>query len=150
MESKPYTQKHRIRFSECDPAGIVFYPQYFVMFNDLLEKWIDDIAPTIGFHGVIADRKVGLPTVHLDADFRAISKMGDDVILSLSIERLGGRSIQLHLQCTDLEGQLRMEINQVIVTTSLVTHKAIDIPEFLRTPMQAYVQKEAAVMDSAK
>ncbi|OPE27640.1 4-hydroxybenzoyl-CoA thioesterase, partial [Pseudomonas aeruginosa] len=32
MVSKLYEQEHRIRFSECDPAGIVFYPQYFVMF----------------------------------------------------------------------------------------------------------------------
>lgn len=25
-----------VRFSYCDPAGIVFYPQYFIMFNGLL------------------------------------------------------------------------------------------------------------------
>ncbi len=26
----------RIRFSHCDPAGIVFFPQYLVMTNDVL------------------------------------------------------------------------------------------------------------------
>lgn len=26
-----------VRFSHCDPAGIVFYPHYFVMFNGLVE-----------------------------------------------------------------------------------------------------------------
>lgn len=25
--------RRMIRFSDCDPAGIVFYPQYFVMMN---------------------------------------------------------------------------------------------------------------------
>ena len=32
----------RIRFSHCDPAGIVFFPQYMVMFNGLLEDWFTD------------------------------------------------------------------------------------------------------------
>ena len=26
-----------IRFSHCDPAGIVFFPQYLVMFNNHVE-----------------------------------------------------------------------------------------------------------------
>lgn len=138
MGSKLYTSEHRIRFSECDPAGIVFYPQYFVLFNDLLEQWIDTLIPE-GFNGLIAQRKVGMPTVNLQADFRSISQMGDDVILSIGVKKLGSRSLQLRLQCVGKDGVLRMEVQQVIVTTSLETHQAIEIPEFLRTPMQAFV-----------
>ena len=32
----------RIRFAHCDPAGIVFFPQYLVMVNNLVEDWVDD------------------------------------------------------------------------------------------------------------
>jgi len=138
MGTKLFTKEHRIRFSECDPAGIVFYPQYFVLFNDLLEEWIDTLIPE-GFHGLILEKKVGMPTVHLNADFRSISQMGDDVVLSIGIIRLGGRSIRLRLQCVGKDGVLRMQVEQVIVTTSLLTHKAISVPEFLRIPMQEYV-----------
>jgi hypothetical protein len=28
-----------VRFSHCDPAGIIFYPHYFVMFNGLV-GWV--------------------------------------------------------------------------------------------------------------
>lgn len=138
MGSKLYTSEHRIRFSECDPAGIVFYPQYFVLFNDLLEQWIDTLIPE-GFNGLIAQRKVGMPTVNLQADFRSISQMGDDVILSIGVKKIGSRSLQLRLQCVGKDGILRMEVQQVIVTTSLETHQAIEVPEFLRTAMQDYV-----------
>ena len=31
-----------IRFSHCDPAGIVFFPQYLVMFNNHVEDWVTD------------------------------------------------------------------------------------------------------------
>lgn len=144
MGSKLYTSEHRIRFSECDPAGIVFYPQYFIMFNDLLEQWIDSMVPG-GFSSVIAQKKVGMPTVNLQADFRSISKMGDDVVLSIGVKKIGSRSLQLRLQCVGKDGVLRMEVQQVIVTTSLVTHQAIEIPEFLREPMQAYLLEDEAI-----
>ena len=38
VESLDDVRERRIRFSDCDPAGIVFYPQYFVMFNGLVEE----------------------------------------------------------------------------------------------------------------
>lgn len=138
MGSKLYTKEHRIRFSECDPAGIVFYPQYFVMFNNLMEQWIDTMLPD-GFNGLITHRKVGMPTVHLEADFRSISQMGDDVVLNLGVKKIGSRSLELQLQCVGKDGVLRMEVKQIIVTTSLITHHAIAVPEFLRTPMQDYL-----------
>ena len=89
----------RIRFSDCDPAGIVFYPQYFVMFNGLLEDWVDGPLG-IGFAELVSRRRIGLPTVRLEADFRAVSRFGDDVLLSLAVERLGGKSLTLDLRCT--------------------------------------------------
>ena len=84
MSATTFTQPHRIRFAECDPAGIVFYPQYFVMFNNLLEAWVDSLLP-YGFAGFIGERRFGMPTVHLEADFKAVSRMGDDVILQLEV-----------------------------------------------------------------
>lgn len=134
--SKPHFQvPHRIRFSECDPAGIVFYPQYFVLFNDLLEAWIDSLLPE-GFAGYIGGRRCGLPTVHLEADFKAISRMGDDVILSLELAHLGNKSMVLAVACTGIDGRLRMSARQTVVTTSLETHAAIPIPEQLRFALQ--------------
>jgi 4-hydroxybenzoyl-CoA thioesterase len=39
MTPASFARERIIRFSDCDPAGIVFYPQYFVMFNGLVEDW---------------------------------------------------------------------------------------------------------------
>ena len=132
MNPRHFSRPHRIRFSECEPAGIVFYPQYFVMFNDLLEAWVDQLLPEVGFAGYIGTLRQGLPTVRLEADFRAISRMGDAVTLSLDLERLGDKSLTLTLACTGAEGDLRMQVRQVLVTTSLVTHQAIPVPDLLR------------------
>jgi hypothetical protein len=34
-----FTRTVPIRFSHCDPAGIVYFPHYFDMFNGLIEDW---------------------------------------------------------------------------------------------------------------
>lgn len=125
-----FRRERLIRFSDCDPAGIVFYPQYFVMFNGLVEDWVN--AMGIGYQRLITEQRIGLPTVRIEADFRAVSRFGDIVTLALVVERLGTRSLTLALQCVGADGELRMQMRQVLVTTSLETHRALDIPAALR------------------
>ncbi|MDM0077697.1 thioesterase family protein [Variovorax sp. J2P1-59] len=126
-----FRRERLIRFSDCDPAGIVFYPQYFVMFNGLVEDWVNEELG-IGYHKLIAEQRIGLPTVRLEADFRAVSRLGDRVVLGLTVERLGTRSLTLGLHCFDHQGETRMRMHQVLVTTSLDSHRAVEIPAALR------------------
>jgi len=130
-----FRRERLIRFSDCDPAGIVFYPQYFVMFNGLVEDWVSD-GLGIGYRKLIVEQHIGLPTVRLEADFRSVSRMGDNVILGLTVEQIGTRSITLGLHCFDAEGETRMRMKQVLVTTSLETHRAIEIPAHLRAAIE--------------
>jgi 4-hydroxybenzoyl-CoA thioesterase len=127
-----FLRPRMIRFSDCDPAGIVFYPQYFVMLNGLVEDWVSE-GLGIDYHALIGERRIGLPTVRLEADFRAVSRMGDKVTLGLAVERLGSRSVTLVLRCFEpASGELRMQVRQVLVTTSLESHRAVEIPQDMR------------------
>jgi len=136
MSAVVFERERLVRFSDCDPAGIVFYPQYFVMFNGLVEDWFND-GLQIGYERLVAQRRVGLPTVRLEADFRSVSRFGDRVRLTLAVERLGGRSLTLQLQCLGADGGLRMQMRQVLVTTSLDSHQTIDVPSALHEALQA-------------
>lgn len=130
--STEFRRPRLIRFSDCDPAGIVFYPQYFVMLNGLLEDWVDE-GLGIGFRKLVIERRIGMPTVKLDVAFRAVSRMGDQVVLGLSVERLGSSSLGLDVRCfAAADGELRMQMKQLIVTTSLETHRAVPVPEDMR------------------
>jgi 4-hydroxybenzoyl-CoA thioesterase len=136
LSANAFRRERLIRFSDCDPAGIVFYPQYFIMFNGLVEDWVNE-GLGLGYQTLILDRRVGLPTVSLQADFVAPSRMGDVVTLSLSVARLGGSSLTLALSCDAADGQ-RMKFRQVLVTTSLETHRAIEIPADLREAISRF------------
>ncbi len=125
-----FERPRHIRFAHCDPAGIVFYPQYLVMFNGLVEDWITD-GLGIAYPELIGRRRIGLPTVSLHCEFKAVSRMGDDVVLGLQVERIGNRSLTLALDCC-AGAEVRVRVRNVLVTTDLATHGAIALPDDLR------------------
>lgn len=133
-----FCREQTLRFSHCDPAGIVFYPQYFVLFNGLVEDWFDE-GLEIGYADFIATRRLGLPTAHLECDFLRPSRMGEVLTLALSVERIGERSFTLALEARGPEGA-RLRARQVIVTTSLETHRAIALPADLRERLAQFTR----------
>jgi 4-hydroxybenzoyl-CoA thioesterase len=132
----PFERPLRIRFAHCDPAGIVFFPQYLVMINNLVEDWVTE-ALGVPYAELLGRRRTGMPTVSLQCEFTAVSRMGDDVMLGLTVERLGTRSITLQLGCRQGDEQ-RMVVRQVLVFTSLDTHRAVDIPADLRAAISRF------------
>ena len=125
-----------IRFSHCDPAGIVFYPRYFVLFNDLVEDWVTS-ALGVPYAELLGRRRTGLPTVSLNSQFNAVSRMGEEVQMGLTLEHIGRSSIRLSLGCRHGSEQ-RAQVQQVLVLTDLDTHRPIEIPEDLRRAMVAF------------
>jgi 4-hydroxybenzoyl-CoA thioesterase len=132
----PFERPLRIRFAHCDPAGIVFFPQYLVMVNNLVEDWVTD-ALGLPYAELLGRRRIGMPTVSLQCEFTAVSRMGDDVMLGLTVQRVGTKSITLQLGCRSGEEQ-RFDMRQVLVFTSLDTHGAIDIPTDLRKAIERF------------
>lgn len=127
-----------IRFSHCDPAGLVFYPRYFTMFNDLVEDWVTS-ALGIPYAELLGRRRTGLPSVSLQIRFTAISRMGDEVTMGLTLDHVGRSSLRLSLGCRQ-GTQQRVVAEQVLVATSLDTHRPIPIPDDLRRAMVAFQQ----------
>ena len=130
----PHFQRHlRIRFSHCDPAGIVFYPQYLVLFNDLVEDWVTE-ALGLPYAQLLLERRVGLPTVNLQCDFKAICRMGDEVSLGLRVAHVGRSSLRLLLDCRRGE-QVCVTASKTLVTTHLDTHRSVALPDDLRAAL---------------
>lgn len=138
MASRRFVLQVPIRFAHCDPAGIIFFPQYLVLFNGLVEDWFNQ-ALGLSYADMLQIDKVGLPIVHLECDFRAITRMGEQVNLGLSVTQLGNRSLTLAVDCTGPDGQLRVAAQKVLVFTSLLTHQAISAPASIRSAMERWL-----------
>ena len=67
--SRRFCSQVLIRFAHCDPAGIIFFPQYLVLFNGLVEDWLNQ-ALRHPYARMLGAERTGLPIVRLECDFR--------------------------------------------------------------------------------
>jgi 4-hydroxybenzoyl-CoA thioesterase len=123
----------RVRFAHCDPAGMVYFPQYLTMTNGLVEDWFNEQL-LIDYANMIAVRRVGLPIVKLECEFSRPSRMGETITLALSLHEVGRRSIRIGI--VGYHGnEIRFRAAQVLVTTSLEAGTSIDIPDDIRAAL---------------
>jgi 4-hydroxybenzoyl-CoA thioesterase len=138
MASEVFEVEDTVRFAHCDPAGIVFFPKYLVLLNTLHERWFTE-GLDVPYHEYIGRRRLGLPTVRLECDFTAISRHGDLLRQRLAVARLGRTSLELGVEF-DCAGELRARFRQVLVCTSLDTHKPTALPDDVRTAARRYLR----------
>ena len=131
-----YQRDIRVEFNHCDPAGIVFYPRYYEMINSVCENFFRD-AVGRSFGEMIAQVQ-GVPTVRLETDFKAPSRLGELLDFQLTIRRLGRTSVTFSIDAFG-DGVLRLSalITLVFVSGSL---KACTWPEDMRARMAEYVE----------
>jgi 4-hydroxybenzoyl-CoA thioesterase len=124
-----------VRFSDCDPAGIV----YTARFVDMLNGVVEDFFPgALGLdYGAIIRGGVGLGYAKVDCDFLRPGQMGDRLTASVEVARVGRASAGFVLHLHRGEAQL-LRASLVMVTTSLSAHKAIPLPADLRAALTAY------------
>jgi 4-hydroxybenzoyl-CoA thioesterase len=126
-----YRSEILIRFAHCDPAGIVFFPRYLVMFNDLVEDWCRDELG-FGFAEIHAGRGWGLPTVHLDVDFLTPSRIGDRLTAHLTVRAIGTSSLTLAIVLRGPDDRDRVRAELVVVLVDPGSMRATPIPDDVR------------------
>ncbi len=127
-----------IRFSHCDPAGIVYFPVYFDMFNGLVEDWFNQRLG-IDYTSWILGQRQGMPIVHAECDFSRPSRMGEVLTLGVLVEAVGRSSLTMRfIGEHDPTGEVRLAGRLVTVATSLETHQSMPLPDDLRSALERY------------
>jgi 4-hydroxybenzoyl-CoA thioesterase len=81
----------RIEWGQCDPAGIVFYPQYLMMF-DSSTGWLFERT---GLTPSVMRRKfqiVGMPVVEVGARFVKPCRFDDEIVIESEVSEWGRSS----------------------------------------------------------
>jgi 4-hydroxybenzoyl-CoA thioesterase len=97
----------RIEWGQCDPAGIVFYPQYFIIF-DSSSGWLFERT---GLSPLAMRRKygiVGIPVVDVGASFRTPCRFDDEVIVESQVGEWGRSSFTVRHRILN-KGDLAVE-----------------------------------------
>jgi 4-hydroxybenzoyl-CoA thioesterase len=88
--NQTFSKQEQIKFRHCDFAGIVFYPRFLEMLNDLVEDWFAEALqrPFSKIH-----ETHGIPTVDLQVKFKKPARIGDVLNKKLWVESLGESSM---------------------------------------------------------
>jgi 4-hydroxybenzoyl-CoA thioesterase len=89
------TRTLRIEWGDCDPAGIVFYPRYFAMFDTSTAYLIERAAGMSKFDYLKHYKFVGHPIVETRAIFRVPTRFGDEVSIETAVVACGRSSIKI-------------------------------------------------------
>ena len=130
-----FTVQLPIRFSQCDAAGIVYFPNYFDLVHACLEDWYASVLG-FGFKELVGSGH-GAPIVHAECDFTAPSRMGDRVQLTLLVERLGRASVTYRV-IGHADHYERFNAKLVTAFLALASGKAVPIPREIRAKIEAY------------
>ena len=85
----------RIEWGDCDPAGIVFYPRYFAMFDHSTTLLIER-ALGLRKHALYGTYEFdGYPVVENRARFLAPTRFGDDVVIETRLTAVRRSSFDL-------------------------------------------------------
>lgn len=133
--TKVFTYRKKIRFAHTDPAGIVFYPRYFEMVNETIEEWFSVVG--FPFADMHLKQKLGVPLVHMEADFFRPGRIGDEIEFSLQVLKIGTASFELEITASR-EGESCLKIKGILACMDLEKEKSTLLPESLRAVLEEW------------
>ena len=140
--SQVFVHEQLIRFSHCDPAGIVYFPRFFDLAHATMEDWLANGVGQ-GLPVLIGERRIGTPTVSIQCDFAKTLRIGDTLRFELRVARLGNASVQLAYSGKKGQGNdEHLAIRQTIVFMDLNAQRAIPIPADLRPRIEQFLVTE--------
>jgi len=134
-----YTSIQKIRFDDVDGAGIVYYPRFLHLCHAAFEDFFDATAP-FGYPELISQKRLGFPTVHLEADFKAPLSYGDTAVVTLSTTRIGTTSMTLHydiMRKRDAALAFTAEITTVLM--DLDSKRPVPVTAEIRAVLERYL-----------
>ena len=135
-----FSKQEKIRFKHVDYAGIVFYPRFLEMLNDLVEDWFGEALdrPFSKIH-----ETNGIPTVDLKVQFKKAARLGETLTKKLWVKNLGGASVLCGFTFEDEQGKTCLEGEVTLVNVAFNTErndiKAEPFSEEIKEKISKYI-----------
>jgi 4-hydroxybenzoyl-CoA thioesterase len=131
-----------IKFEDVDAANIVFFARFVGYAHEAMEHFFGGVDG--GYPGLILQRKVGFPAVHVEIAFTAPARYGDVLRIETRVAKVGNRSAVLWYRMfhkgTD---RLACELKHTVVTTDLRALASCDMPADVRALLLEHLEPPA-------
>jgi 4-hydroxybenzoyl-CoA thioesterase len=99
----------RIEWGDCDPAGIVYFPRYFELFDASTAVLLERAMGMIKREANKVHDFVGYPMIDCRARFHAPSRFGDDVVIESQVTSVNRSSFEIAHRLIREDGTLAVE-----------------------------------------
>jgi 4-hydroxybenzoyl-CoA thioesterase len=135
----PFTTRIKVRFGDCDPAGLVYFVNVFHYLHIAMEEFFAARCG-IGYERLMADERIGFPTVKVEAEFFTPLVYGDEAEVEVCVSRVGTASATFEYSVRRVsDGMLCARATNVHVAMNLDARRAVPIPDKYR---RAFAQSE--------
>ena len=133
----PFVHRHHVRFDEIDAAGIVYFARFFTWCHDAMEAMLAPLDG--GYTALVTKRRLGLPAVHVEADYRSPLRFGDEVLVETVVERLGTSSVALRFEILRSPGREPVAVvKHVVALVDLGAIRSQPLPDDVRAVFERY------------
>ncbi len=122
-----YSVRRSIRFSDADPAGVLFYANIFAICHDVYESAVRSLAPLVP--DIFNHPSYALPIVHCTADYNKPLQPGDEVEIRLSFGKIGGTSFQIEYDVLNADGETAARATTIHVCIDRKLGKKVALPD---------------------
>jgi YbgC/YbaW family acyl-CoA thioester hydrolase len=122
-----YQHIFTIRFSQVDSAGIAFFSRVYEICHDAFEALLAKADMPLGF--VIEEQGWGMPVVRSEADYAAPMRLGEEVVVTVTVERLGNSSVTFSYSVDGTDGVHRVRVRLTHAFLDTETFRARSVPE---------------------
>ena len=123
---EPFRHRLRVRWSECDLQGVVFYPQYLAYLDHTVtELWRVAVGP---YTEMIPGHGVDMVVAEAGMRYRDSARFDDELEISASVTRLGDTSITT-------EFKIERVADAALLTEGELRHVFVDPENFGKRAM---------------
>jgi acyl-CoA thioesterase FadM len=137
VQEIPFTVRRRVRWGDCDPAGVVYtgmFGDYVISTVELFYEYLIGM-PANQFRN---SHGFGTPTRALEFDFRSWLAPDDDFDMVVTVREIRTRSFVLDITARKPDGREVFYSKLTPVCVSRKGRNAIVIPDILRERLEGY------------
>lgn len=123
----------KVRFGDVDKAGIAYYPRIFNMCHVAFEELWDRFMGR-SYDRLILEDRIGMPLVHVNADFISPMQYGAEIAIRVSVIRIGAKSLEFQFDFFNAPD--RKQLARINITNAMVnmdSFRSVEIPAQYRS-----------------
>ena len=134
----PYRVQERVRWSDCDPLGIIYYGAYLRFFEAAEHEMFR--AAGLPYEVMRVQRQVQLPRKAFAVEFHSPAQMDELLDLEVGVARLGETSITMRFEAyraSDRAHRATASLTVVCVEKESITKRPL--PDFVKEALRPYL-----------